>query len=147
MFFIPNLNLPWCNLRPFPLILSRMQSPIPPHRSLLSGSCRAMRSPLSSSSPHCSAAPHHTVPHTPHSSVPFSGHEESSEKPLSAFPLDFVDAVTKTETPFGFSHLASKEPVAQPQDLVVNELVASQLGQSLLEILQGHFMAGEERTR
>lgn len=39
------------------------------------------------------------------------------------------------------SHLTGKEPVAQPQDLVVNELVASQLGQCLLEIINGPSMA------
>lgn len=44
------------------------------------------------------------------------------------------------------SHLTSKEPVPQPQDLVVDELVASQLGQRLLKILDGHFVAVKERT-
>lgn len=45
------------------------------------------------------------------------------------------------------SHLTSKEPVPQAQDLVVNELVASQLGQCLFEILNGLFVAVEQRTR
>lgn len=47
----------------------------------------------------------------------------------------------------GVSHLAGKEPVAQPQDLVVDELVASQLGQRLFEILNGLSMAVEQRMK
>lgn len=47
----------------------------------------------------------------------------------------------------GVSHLAGKEPVVQPQDLVVNELVPSQLGQRLFEILNGLSVAGEQRMK
>lgn len=45
----------------------------------------------------------------------------------------------------GVSHLAGEEPVAQPQDLVVDELVASQLGQRLFEIFNGLPVAVEQR--
>lgn len=45
------------------------------------------------------------------------------------------------------SHLAGEEPVAQPQDLVVDELVASQLGQRLFEIFNGLPVAVEQRTK
>jgi len=43
LFLISNLNLPCCNLRPFPLILSLLlgsRGRSPPHHNLLSGSCR-----------------------------------------------------------------------------------------------------------
>ncbi|KAK4813146.1 hypothetical protein QYF61_013111 [Mycteria americana] len=64
-FLISNLNLPWCNLRPFPLVLSLVtweKRPIPPLYTLLSGSCP-------------SAAPHKTCAPDPSSaSLPFSGH-------------------------------------------------------------------------
>lgn len=45
------------------------------------------------------------------------------------------------------SHLTGKELITQPQDLVVDELVASQLGQRLFEILNGLSMAVEQRVK
>ena len=42
-FLISNLNLPWCNLRPLPLVLSLLpgrKGQPPPHSKLLSRSCK-----------------------------------------------------------------------------------------------------------
>lgn len=69
-----------------------------------------------------------------------------AQREVDCLLLRFLEIV---KNPLGssLSHLASKEPVSQPQDLVVDELVASQLGQRLFEILDGFFMAVEQRTR
>ena len=68
-FLTQNLNLPWCNLKPLPLILSLLpgrRGQPPPHHNLLSGSCReGWGLPWASSSPDWtipvpSATPHKT---------------------------------------------------------------------------------------
>ena len=75
-FLISNMNLPWCNVRPFPPWLTWRRCQHPPLNSLLSGSFRGLS--WASSSPDLtapSAAPHKTcAPYPSPASLSFSGH-------------------------------------------------------------------------